>query len=78
MTALTFWAENGQVYMADGPWSARLDQAQCDTLLDIWQEVGAVSSFNALYSAVQAAGYLPPVITNRALRLVVSNDGAAA
>jgi hypothetical protein len=78
MASLTFYADQGHVFMQDGPWSSRLTQAQCDVLLDIWDECNAVSAFNSLYEAVQAAGYLPPVITNRALRLVVSNDGAAA
>lgn len=74
MPGLTFFAERGQVYMADGPWSARLNQTQCDVLLDLWDEVGAVSSFNALYDAVQAAGYLPPVLSRKSLRLVVNNS----
>ena len=77
MTGLTFFAERGIVYMADGPWSARLTQTQTDTLLDLWDEVGAVTSFNSLYDAVQAAGYFTPVLTTRALRrppvLVVDN-----
>lgn len=76
MSALNFFADNGAVYMRDGPWSSRLTQAQCDCLLDIWDECNAVSAFNCLYDAVQAAGYLPPIITNKALRrpaLVVDN-----
>lgn len=73
MGGLTFYAERGQVFMADGPRSARLDQIQCDTLLDLFDAAGAVNSFNRLYDAVQAAGYLPPVLSRRPLRLVVDN-----
>lgn len=76
MMGLTFYAERGSVYMADGPWSAKLNQTQCDTLLDLWDEIGAVTSFNRLYDAVSAAGYLPPVLSVRSLRgpvLVVDN-----
>lgn len=76
MAGLTFYAERGHVFMADGPWSARLSQTQTDVLLDLWDEVGAVSSFNSLYDAVVAAGYLPPTLNTRPLRapvLVVDN-----
>jgi hypothetical protein len=77
MAGLTFFAERGTVYMVDGSWQARLDQIQCDTLLDIWDSAGAVTAFNSLYEAVQKAGYLPPVITKRPeLRLVASNGEA--
>jgi hypothetical protein len=76
MSGLTFFAEHGAVFMADGPWSARLSQTQTDVLLDLWDEVGAVTSFNRLYDAVVTAGYLPPVLSVRSLRgpvLVVDN-----
>lgn len=73
---LTFFAERGQVYMSDGPWSARLDQAQTDVLLDLWDAVGAVTAFNSLYEAVKAAGYLPPVITSKPLLRLVSDNCA--
>lgn len=76
MAGFTFYAERGQVFMTDGPWSAKLNQAQCDTLLDLWDEIGAVTSFNRLYDAVQGAGYFTPILTTRALRrpvLVVDN-----
>jgi len=75
MSALTFFALPGKVFLTDGPWEARLTEDQCDRLLAIFDEAGAVSSFNNLYTAASAAGFIPYVSSRPALR-VVKNDAA--
>lgn len=72
MASLSFTASSGQVYMVDGPWEVRLTEAQCDQLLDIFDEANAVRSFNDLYAACSLAGHVEKVVSRKALRLVVS------
>jgi hypothetical protein len=72
LPSLTFWAEGSQVYMADGPWSVRLTESQCDQLLCIWEDVNAVEARGSLSAACEKAGHVPRV---SGLRVVVDNTG---
>lgn len=59
MTTSTYFVLGSAVYMRDGPWDAKLTQAQTDQLLAIFDEAGAVQWFNRLYEACEIAGYIP-------------------
>lgn len=66
----TYFTRNGHVYMADGPWEARLEPRQCDQLLGIFDEANAVTHFNALWEAMDAAGLCPSTFGRPRLQLV--------
>lgn len=66
-----YFARSGYVYVADGPWEARLSQDQTDRLLTIWDDAGAVTLFNSLWEACQKAGYVTSGLGRKSsLRLV--------
>lgn len=72
MAALTYRAEPGVVFVADGPRESAFDEAQVNRLLDIFEEGGLKTAFNSLYEAGQAAGFIPRVTSFRPV-LVVEN-----
>lgn len=79
MAASTYFARDGHVYIVDGPWEARLSPAQCDQLLGIFDTANAVTHFNALWAAMQAAGLCPSTFGRRpTLVLVTSTPTEAA
>jgi hypothetical protein len=63
MSALAFTHDRNGVTAADGPRSYRLNDRQCENLLDLFDEVGAVRLFNALYIEHMAAGGIPRCCT---------------
>lgn len=68
---MAYFASGGHVYVQDGPWEARLTERQCDALLAIWDAADAVTLFNDLHAACEAAGHIPGLSRRPALRLVV-------
>ena len=70
MGETTYFAERGRLYMTDGPWTATLTQTQADRLLEIFDEANAVTHFNALWEAMDAAGMHPSTYGRPCLRLV--------
>jgi hypothetical protein len=73
VSTLRFFAENGKVWMTDGPRDVRLTDAQVDQLLDIFEEADATGIFLRLYD-VQRAALGEDFIPRSHLRLVSSNS----
>jgi flagellar motor component MotA len=72
VSTLRFFAENGKVWMADGPRDVRLTDAQVDHLLDIFEECDATGIFLRLYD-VQRKALGEDFIPRSHLRLVSDN-----
>lgn len=74
MRTLTFRGIPGTVFMRDGAFrEVELNQDQCESLLDIWQQAEALETFNDLFDACKDAGFSPSTYGFKHLRLVADN-----